>query len=615
MSEDAERQCGNEQCAACTDGDTDGEGNKLANEFTPSDDGPRACPARYPPADAEPQGGTTDDSGRHRRQRRIERCTHDSEERCSNDNEDETECTRQCSRCKQQQRAEHADRSGAGNRVEGTTATHGLAALAEARDHDGSVTVGRGTDGSGTILRGGAGRSHRGHRRHRTWLRSVLFVTGFAAVVVAHGAVQWSRLDDVPTGPIDDVVRIVDDPRPVRGGVVLVVAHDSWRYRLVVRSGAGGAVVARRTGDHVRVVGERRALVTLRGRDIAGHVAGEIVARDVVPLELTSAPVYRMVSRIHTVIADVTSRLPDTDAALLRGLLIGDDRDHPAELVRAFRAAGMGHLVAVSGQNVALVLAWVAPLISGRRRSVRVAAIVFVVALFALVTRLEPSVVRAAVMVIIVRSAAAYGRDIGAARALLVTVTALLVVDPFLVRSVGFVLSVAATSGLVFLTPGLASVLGTGAVARIASATIAAQLAVAPFALWWFGSLPIVAVPANVVAVPIASGVMVVGLPLVLICGLLDGLTSLVAGVLAPGAAHVVSVIADGVVDAALVPVRIGVRALWWVAVVAERASPSSGVNTLAWVVAYGACVLSIVRRRRAHVDCDSGVSAAGSAV
>jgi competence protein ComEC len=194
-------------------------------------------------------------------------------------------------------------------------------------------------------------------------------------------------------------------------------------------------------------------------------------------------------------------------------------------------------------------------------------------------------------------------------------VAVLLVVDPFLVRSVGFVLSVAATAGLVFLGPGLEGILGTGAVARIASATIAAQLAVAPFALWWFGSLPIVAVPANVVAVPIASGVMVVGLPLVLACGTLDGFASFVAAMLGSGSAHVVSTIVDGVVDAALVPVRIGVRAIWWVAVVAERASPSPGVNVLSWVAAYGACVVSIVRRRRTRADRAPGPAAAGSAV
>jgi hypothetical protein len=84
---------------------------------------------------------------------------------------------------------------------------------------------------------------------------------------------------------------------------------------------------------------------------------------------------------------------------------------------------------------------------------------------------------------------------------------------------------------------------------------------------------------------------------------------------LGPGSAHVVSTIVDGVVDAALVPVRIGVRAIWWVAVVAERASPSPGLNVLAWVAAYGACVVSIARRRRMRADRAPGPAAAGSAV
>ncbi len=313
-----------------------------------------------------------------------------------------------------------------------------------------------------------------------------------------------------------------------------------------------------------------------------------------------AAPVYRLVARVHELIESVTARLPATDGALLRGLLIGDDRDHPEHLVRAFRAAGMGHLVAVSGQNVTLALAWVAPLIGTRRRGVRVAFIVTVVVMFAFVTRLEPSVVRAALMVIIARGAAAFGRDVAASRALAATVAILLVVDPLLVRSVGFVLSVAATAGLIWLSPGLAAVLGTGPIARVASATIVAQLAVAPFALWWFESLPIIAVPANVLAVPIASGVMVVGLPLVLGCAVLESLMHAAP----PPIAAVLSV----VIDAALLVVHVGVRAIWWVAVLAERIGPSAGLNVVAWLVAYAVCVWAVFRRRRRLRGETSGV-------
>ncbi|MGA0064677.1 MAG: hypothetical protein ACO3IV_04480, partial [Ilumatobacteraceae bacterium] len=72
-------------------------------------------------------------------------------------------------------------------------------------------------------------------------------------VIVVHGVVQLGRLHDVPTGPIDDVVRLVDDPRPVRGGVRVIVAHGSWRYKLTVHGAMRGVVMVRRAGEHLHV--------------------------------------------------------------------------------------------------------------------------------------------------------------------------------------------------------------------------------------------------------------------------------------------------------------------------------------------------------------------------
>ena len=61
--------------------------------------------------------------------------------------------------------------------------------------------------------------------------------------------------------------------------------------------------------------------------------------------------------------------LPADQAALTRGLVIGDDRDQPPAMVERFRASGLSHLTAVSGQNVAFVLAAAGPLL--RRLPVR----------------------------------------------------------------------------------------------------------------------------------------------------------------------------------------------------------------------------------------------------
>ena len=69
-----------------------------------------------------------------------------------------------------------------------------------------------------------------------------------------------------------------------------------------------------------------------------------------------------------------TSSLPPTDAALARGLIIGDDRDQPPAMIDRFRRSGLSHLTAVSGQNVALVLAAAGPLLRRARPGVRLAA-------------------------------------------------------------------------------------------------------------------------------------------------------------------------------------------------------------------------------------------------
>ena len=93
-----------------------------------------------------------------------------------------------------------------------------------------------------------------------------------------------------------------------------------------------------------------------------------------------------------------TCALPICRRALLAGLVLGDDRDQPAVLRDAFSAVGLTHLLAVSGQNVAFVLAAAGPLLRRLRLGPRLAAVLVLLAFFALVTRFEPSVLRAAVM-------------------------------------------------------------------------------------------------------------------------------------------------------------------------------------------------------------------------
>jgi competence protein ComEC len=125
------------------------------------------------------------------------------------------------------------------------------------------------------------------------------------------------------------------------------------------------------------------------------------------------------------------------------------------------------------------------------------------------------------------------GRPARATRTLALAATVLLVVDPFLVHSVGFLLSCGASLGIACLGPGLARWLrGPAWLRETLATTAAAQLGVAPVLLPVFGSMPVIALVANVVAVPVAGPLTTWGLA----GGTLSGL----AGRWVPGLAHVV---------------------------------------------------------------------------
>ena len=161
-------------------------------------------------------------------------------------------------------------------------------------------------------------------------------------------------------------------------------------------------------------------------------------------------------NRVRALIPPATSSLGGDDAALARGLIIGDDSDQPEAMTARFRLSGLSHLTAVSGQNVALALSIVAPLLAARpARRCGSSATIAVIGWFVVLTRAEPSVLRAGTMAALAALAFALGSEREPPRLLAVAVVVLLLVDPLLVRSVGFWLSVGATAGVTMVGPPL----------------------------------------------------------------------------------------------------------------------------------------------------------------
>jgi competence protein ComEC len=285
----------------------------------------------------------------------------------------------------------------------------------------------------------------------------------------------------------------------------------------VVLVTAGGDVGPRfrllSAGDRVELQGWFAPLTGFDERFRWRHAVARFDAVELLSFEGPASPVLRVANRLRGLVLGGTTRLPATEQAVVAGFLLGDTRNVPRGVEDEFRAAGLTHLLAVSGANVAFVLALVAPILRRVGLAARLGGGVAVLVVFGTMTRWEPSVLRACAMAGCSMVALFLGRPAAGLRVLALAALGLLLADPFLLHSVGFLLSCGASAGIAILGPGLSARLrGPQWVRDGLGVTLAAQLGVAPVLLPVFGGLPLVALPANLLAVPLAGPLTVWGL-------------------------------------------------------------------------------------------------------
>jgi competence protein ComEC len=244
----------------------------------------------------------------------------------------------------------------------------------------------------------------------------------------------------------------------------------------------------------------------------------ELNANEVERIGPSPSPFIRAAQVFRAFVGRSIARLfPAKEAGLLLGLALGDASRLDPGMMRDFQASGLGHLLVVSGENVAMVLAPIIGLASLLRltRWPRFGLAVGTVVFFVVMTGAEPSVMRAGVMATIALVGVLIGRPRATGSVLAAAVLVLLVLDPWLVWSIGFQLSVTATAGMV----ALASPLGDrfrrflpAPIALAAGTTLAAQLGVTPLLLFHFHEVPGVTIIANLMAFPAVSPALLLGL-------------------------------------------------------------------------------------------------------
>jgi len=198
-------------------------------------------------------------------------------------------------------------------------------------------------------------------------------------------------------------------------------------------------------------------------------------------------------------------------SALLRGIVLGQDEGFSPAQEEAYRRSGLAHLVAASGQNVALLAALVLGTCAllGVPRRWRLASAALAVAAYVPLAGDGPSIRRAGVMGVLTLAALALGRPADRWWALLLAGIATVLVDPTSPLQLGWQLSFAAVVGLLLLVDPLAAALGRFRVPRWASLALAvplsASLATAPVLAATVGDVSLTGVAANVAVEPIVA--------------------------------------------------------------------------------------------------------------
>lgn len=366
-------------------------------------------------------------------------------------------------------------------------------------------------------------------------VRATLAVGAVCSVAsFARSHVEWSTVSRALPAEVRGEAVIVGDPDPVGRATRVVfevdgTRYESWLYgrlaRKVARLESGRHVVVR--GAVTRADGGRDKRLVLR------HILGRLDVEDV-DTESTGPGQSRAdlaANRLRASMRRGAELLGAPFEDLFAGLVYGDDRTQPADMVERFRESGLAHLTAVSGQNVAFVLTVLGPVLGSLRRWWRLAATVSVLAWFVLLTRAEPSVLRAGTMAAVAAVGFAVGGRHRTVDVLAVSTVLLIVVDPFLVWSVGWWLSVGGTLGLVVVSPLLSAWCDVqwsrrgwdppGVIVRALVTTLSAQCGVAPVVVAVFGWPNALSTACNLLAVPVAGVVMLTGIPASIVAGLL----------------------------------------------------------------------------------------------
>lgn len=212
----------------------------------------------------------------------------------------------------------------------------------------------------------------------------------------------------------------------------------------------------------------------------------------------------------------------EREGAFLRALLLGDKKYLDEEDASNLAEVGLSHVMAVSGLHCCFLASLIGALMGGRQRKLRCAVTIPLVFLYAFVTGLTPSILRACIMISMGMIAPLLGRDNDPPTSISFALLLILLKNPFAIASISLQLSFSAVAGIIFLTPKLTALArGKHKLLRAAmlsfSTTLGAMVFSTPLAGYYFGTLSVVSLLSNLLCLWLVSIVFALGLVSVIV--------------------------------------------------------------------------------------------------
>lgn len=214
----------------------------------------------------------------------------------------------------------------------------------------------------------------------------------------------------------------------------------------------------------------------------------------------------------------ISKSIPEPQSSFVNGILFGARQDISTDLKNSFSITGTSHILAISGYNIAII-SWVLLeyfLLYFMKRKKAFWVTVLFIFIFTVMTGASASVVRAAIMGLVLLFAHGYGRLYDPKNSLLFAAAGMIFVNPFLLRlDIGFQLSFLAVMGLVYLYPVLRNwfkkIPEIFNLKEMLLVTLSAQIFVAPLLAYYFHSFSVISLLANILILPFIPAAMLLG--------------------------------------------------------------------------------------------------------